>query len=199
MAWNLSGEYFETCSCTVLCPCIVSQATARPTEGYCDAVMAFHVAQGSADGVDLAGLNAVIALHADGPMADGRGKREIFVDARANSEQRRSLEAIFSGRAGGPPEGVGGLVPELAGVKTADITFRAEGEARFLSVEGFGEQDMQALPGMGGQTLVLTNTGHPASNDLVVGRGGQARFRDDHFDIDNSGKNAHSASFSWSA
>ena len=69
MTWQLSGQYFETCSCTVLCPCIISQAAAPPTEGYCDAVLAFNIERGGADGVDLAGLTAVIALHADGPMA----------------------------------------------------------------------------------------------------------------------------------
>ena len=199
MAWNLSGEYFETCNCDILCPCITSQATARPTQGYCAGVMAFHVEHGSADGVDLGDLNAAIAFHADGPMAEGKGKREIFVDSRASAEQRRSLETIFTGQAGGPLEMVAGLMPELAGVKASPITFRAEGESRFLAIEGFGEQDMAALHGFSGGILVLQNAGHPASNDLVIGRGGNAKFRDDHFDIDNSGKNAHSAPFSWSA
>jgi hypothetical protein len=34
--WQLSGDYFENCNCSVVCPCLVSKAaplTSRPTEG----------------------------------------------------------------------------------------------------------------------------------------------------------------------
>jgi len=30
-AWRISGEYFESCNCEVLCPCLLSRAQARPT------------------------------------------------------------------------------------------------------------------------------------------------------------------------
>ena len=199
MAWQLSGQYFETCSCTVLCPCITSQLTARPTEGYCDAVLAFHIEQGAADGVDLAGLTAVIALHTDGPMANGQGRRAVVLDRRAGDAQRQALERIFTGQAGGPPEALTGLVPELAGVHSAAIEFTMDGASRSLKVEGFGEQSVTGLPGMGGETLQLTHTGHPANTDLAVARAGDtARFTGASFDIDNAGKNGHFAPFNWS-
>jgi hypothetical protein len=199
MAWRLSGQYFETCSCTVLCPCIISQATATPTEGYCDAVVAFHIERGGVDGVDLAGLTAVIALHADGPMANGQGRRAVILDQRASADQRQALERIFTGQEGGPPEAIGGLVPELVGVHSADIEFTVDGESRSLRVAGFGEQSVTALAGLGGETLQLTHTGHPANNDLAVARAGAtARFSGASFDIDNAGKNGHFAPFNWS-
>jgi hypothetical protein len=34
--WQFSGDYFENCNCSVVCPCLVSKAaplTSRPTEG----------------------------------------------------------------------------------------------------------------------------------------------------------------------
>ena len=37
--WHLSGDYFENCNCSVVCPCLVSKAaplTSRPTEGVCN-------------------------------------------------------------------------------------------------------------------------------------------------------------------
>src|SRR5256885_1473898 len=34
MAWQIRGEYFETCSCDFLCPCPTSNLTARPTQGW---------------------------------------------------------------------------------------------------------------------------------------------------------------------
>ena len=33
--WQISGEYMETCNCTMLCPCITSNLAATPTEGDC--------------------------------------------------------------------------------------------------------------------------------------------------------------------
>jgi hypothetical protein len=41
--WQLSGDYFENCSCSVVCPCLVSKAaplTSKPTEGVCNAAFA---------------------------------------------------------------------------------------------------------------------------------------------------------------
>ncbi len=46
VSWHLSGDYFENCSCSVLCPCLVSAApplTARPTEGFCNVPLIFHI------------------------------------------------------------------------------------------------------------------------------------------------------------
>ncbi len=197
MAWQLNGEYFESCSCDVLCPCITSQATARPTRGYCDAVMAFNIANGSFDGQDVGGLNVVIALHTDGPMGDGKGKNEIFIDRRASSAQRSALETIMSGAAGGAPAGIQGLAPVFIGFKEAAISFERDGASRRLVVDGFGEQSVTGLAGFGGEPLAITGTGHPANNDLALARASAATFKDDHFEIDNSGQNGHFASFSW--
>lgn len=199
MAWQLSGQYFETCNCDVLCPCVTSQATATPTQGHCDAVMAFHIERGASDGVNLAGLTAVVALRADGPMANGTGRREIYLDGAASDAQREALAAIFTGKAGGPPEAIGGLVPELLGVHNARIAFGVDGETRTLRVEGFGEQSVTGLPGFGGATMQLANAGHPASNDLALARAGTASFKDAAFDFNNAGKNGHFAAFNWQA
>ncbi|MGI8927758.1 MAG: DUF1326 domain-containing protein [Tepidiformaceae bacterium] len=198
MAWQLSGDYFESCSCDVLCPCITSQVTARPTRGYCDAVLAFNIQDGGMDGTSLGGLNVVVAMHTDGPMGDGKGKNEVFIDSRASREQRQSLETILSGKVGGPPAGIQGLVPTFLGFKQAAITFEQDGASRRLVVDGFGEQAVSGLAGLGGKPLAITGTGHPANDDLSLARASTAKFKDNHFEIDNSGQNGHFAPFSWS-
>ena len=53
--WQISGQYFETCSCDFLCPCITSNLAARPTQGSCTVAIALHVEQGQFGGTDLAG------------------------------------------------------------------------------------------------------------------------------------------------
>lgn len=92
--WQLSGEYFENCNCAVVCPCLVSTTaplTARPTEGVCDVVLAFHIDKGNYGGVSLDGLNVALAVHAPGPMADGNlSAPPISTSAPTISRRRRS-------------------------------------------------------------------------------------------------------------
>ena len=45
--WKISGDYFEACSCDSVCPCPTSGLAARPTQGYCDAGLVFHVERGA--------------------------------------------------------------------------------------------------------------------------------------------------------
>src|SRR5262249_8369416 len=122
-SWRIEGEYFESCNCELLCPCLLSHATARPTEGHCDVVLAIHIAKGSCDGVDLSGPNAVPALPPPGPMAQGNGTLAVYVDSRANDEQRSALEAIFAGKAGGPPSLLAGMIAHRLPTKPAAITY----------------------------------------------------------------------------
>src|ERR1700720_2567706 len=64
--WHFSGDYFENCNCSVVCPCFVSKTaplTSRPTEGVCDVALIFHIESGSYDGTALDGLNVALAVH----------------------------------------------------------------------------------------------------------------------------------------
>ena len=44
--WQISGEYMETCNCTLLCPCITSNLAATPTEGDCKAAVTMRIDKG---------------------------------------------------------------------------------------------------------------------------------------------------------
>src|SRR5262244_3366716 len=71
--WHLSGDYFENCNCSVVCPCLVSKApplTSRPTEGVCDVGVIFHIENGRYGDVTLDGLNVALAIHTPGPMGE---------------------------------------------------------------------------------------------------------------------------------
>ena len=197
MAWELSGEYFESCNCDVICPCIFSQAQAMPTEGNCSAVIGLQVARGQLDGTKLDGLNAVVILRAEGPMANGDSRGEIYLDSRASAAQRSALETLLSGKAGGAAAALAGFMTTFLGFKSAGITFSVEGKTRKLAIEGVGSQEVTGLPGMGGEQIVLAHTGHPVSDDLAVARATSAVFKDEHFTIDNTGKNGHFAPFNW--
>ena len=50
-SWQLDGEYFESCNCELLCPCLLVKGS-KPTEGHCDVVVAFHLKSGKYGSTD---------------------------------------------------------------------------------------------------------------------------------------------------
>src|SRR5499426_3359828 len=103
--WQLSGDFFENCNCSVVCPCVVSTAaplTSKPTQGVCDVALIFHIDSGNYGSVRLDGLNVAMIAHTPGPMANGNWTAAAYIDERADDEQTEALGAIFTGAAGGP-------------------------------------------------------------------------------------------------
>ena len=92
--WKISGDYFEACSCDSVCPCPTSGLAARPTQGYCDAGLVFHVERGSHGTTKLDGLSFAVLLHTPGAMIAGNWTVGVIVDERASAEQREALAAI---------------------------------------------------------------------------------------------------------
>ena len=43
--WKVSGQYYETCSCDFVCPCITGQMAVAPTQGTCTFAMGFQIEQ----------------------------------------------------------------------------------------------------------------------------------------------------------
>ena len=120
MSFFVEGDYFEVCNCDVSCNCIWLGAA---TQDNCDVLLAWHVISGNKDGVDLSGLNAVMAVHSPQRMTDGGWRVALYLDDRASAEQSEALGAVFSGGAGGHLAGLGPLIGEVAGVRPASITF----------------------------------------------------------------------------
>ena len=123
MAWNVSGELVEACSCNVMCPCWFGvKELMVMDQGWCDGTLLFRVNQGSSEGVDLSGRNVVVALDMPGPtMFDGNGTARLYIDDEASADQQRELESVFSGAKGGPTEILAGLLTTLLPTQTAGI------------------------------------------------------------------------------
>ena len=116
--WHLSGDYFENCNCSVVCPCLVSKApplTSRPTEGVCDVGVIFHIENGRYGDVTLDGLNVALAIHTPGPMGEGNWAVGAYIDERADAKQTEALGAIFTGTAGGPMAAFAPLISKNLG------------------------------------------------------------------------------------
>jgi len=198
-SWEMRGEYCETCNCDILCPCLPTNTTAMPTQVHCDVMLAYHIEHGSVGDVSLDGLSFVIALQTPGAMIEGHAKVAIYIDEKANDEQRRSLEAILGGESGGPPSVMMDAmsVEELKGFRFVPIVFGMNGNKRTLEIPGIMQIQVEGIEGLPGKVMEVRNTRHPANSDLALAKTITGRYEDFDFDWDNAGKNGHYAPFNW--
>ena len=94
MSSVVEGDYYEVGNCEVSCNCIWLGAA---TGDNCDVLLAWHVTSGNKDGMDLFGLNAVMAVRSPKQMTDGGWKVALLLDDCASAEQSEALGAVFSG------------------------------------------------------------------------------------------------------
>ena len=100
MAWQLSGRSMELCNCKMLCPCWLGPE-GQPDQGWCGGAFAFDIQRGSSDSVDLGGTKVALSFVWPGNFFGGNGTARCYIGDDAKPEQRRELEAIFTGKKGG--------------------------------------------------------------------------------------------------
>jgi len=196
-SWQLNGEYFESCNCELLCPCLLVRGS-KPTEGHCDAVVAFHIKSGKYGNTDLSGLNAVTVIYTPGIMSEGKWTMGSYVDERANDAQRAALGKIFTAQAGGPLSRFAPLVAHRLPARAAAIGFSSEGSTRKLSIAGITEITVQGVAGFNGEQVWLDNVGHFASKRLAAAKGTVSHFKDQGLSFENTGRNGHFSDIHWS-
>lgn len=191
----------ETCNCSLLCPCITTNLSAKPTEGDCKAAIAMKIKKGEKDGVTLDGLSFVVLMHSPGPMIEGSIKVGLIIDERASDAQVEAITAIASGAAGGPMANLAPLVSELAGVERRPISFTGESMSFAVRAGELIDQEIAGIASMADANvpIYIDNTAHPANKRLALAKAVKSVFN--AFGIiwkDNSGtRNGHFAPFSW--
>jgi hypothetical protein len=148
MSFSVEGDYFEVCNCEVSCNCVW---LGPATHDNCDVLLAWHVTSGGKDGVDLSGLNAVLAVRTSKRMTDGGWKVALYLDDRATAEQSEALGAVFSGSAGGHLANLAPLIGEVVGVEPASITFEKSNGSLHAKVGGVISMSGNQVVGMDGQ------------------------------------------------
>jgi hypothetical protein len=156
MSWQVKGTYFETCNCTVACPCVLLSA---PSEGECRALVAWHVDQGKDGDLDLADLNVAMAIHSPGHMMQTKWRAALYLDQRANDQQRQALTRIFAGQAGGHPAALASFVGDVLGVASGRIDYQAAGRKRSLSIPDIVSAEIEAIESQGSGDVTIS--GHP--------------------------------------
>ncbi|MFN8187689.1 MAG: DUF1326 domain-containing protein [Gaiellales bacterium] len=200
MSWQLKGEYFENCSCDVLCPCIASALQAPATQDRCLVPLFIHIEEGNLDEARLDGLTFVMVLDTPARMADGDWRVGLYLDERATEGQREALLTILSGDHGGMPEMLKPFIGEMLGVKVVPIHYSGEGQRRRAEIPGIAEFELENIDLLGnGEPFTIKNVFHPMASELPVAKGIVGRFDDPDFSLsfDNAGKNGHISPFVW--
>lgn len=152
MAYQLEGDLLEVCDCNVLCPCWIGEDA---DNGTCDAALAWNVASGTIDGIDVSGLTLAGVVHIPGNILLGNWKVAMFVDDRATKEQEEALLNAWGGKLGGPLADMAKLIGEVVAVQRAPITFEIHEGKGTLLIGGMVEAVMAPYKGPGDRVTTL--------------------------------------------
>lgn len=194
MAWAASGEYFENCSCDVLCPCITSPLSGPADQERCQLPFVFHIRHGHVDDVSLDGLSVIWIIDAPAIMSEGNWRVATYIDER----QRAALEDLFGGRLGGVPGALNGVFGQRLGTSYVPITYHADGRTRHVEIPGILDSTIEGIV-TGKEVLEITNTTHPMAANLPIAKASKGVYNDPaySFSFDNTGKNGHYSDFDW--
>ncbi len=200
MSWSMTGEYVETCSCELMCPCNLSLDHGA-TYDFCRVTLVFDIREGEIDGTDVAGLK--VAAIADTPkvMTEGNWKLGVFVDDQASDEQADKLVQVFGGQLGGPMAALAPLIGEMLGVERAPIEVRHDGLSHSVRVGDaidFEIEDIVPFGVQDGRPVRFDGMFHPVGSDLTMAEAKRTQIN--AFGIQYEGKTGLSKSgFSWAA
>jgi hypothetical protein len=201
-SWQVRGQYYETCSCDFVCPCLPGQMTVRPTKGACTFAMAFQIERGSYGTLSLDSLGFIVLGFTPEEMGKGNWSIGLIADDRASAEQRDAIAAIASGSAGGPMAALSGLVGKFLGVEAAPIRFNRDGLKWAVAASRFVDMSAEGVKGINpdaSEPLHLDNTGHPAADRFALAKASKSHVHALGLEWDDvSGKNnGQYAPFSW--
>lgn len=201
-AWQVSGQYYETCSCDFVCPCVPGGLAVEPTKGWCTFAMAFRIDRGTYGTVSLDGLGFVVLGFTPEAMAKGNWSVGLIADERASTEQRDAIAAIAGGAAGGPMGALSGFIGKFLGVQAAPIHFEHSGAKWSVKASDFLDMAAEGVKGINPESVEpmhLDNTGHPAADRFALARAVRSHVHALGLAWDDVGgrNNGQYAPFSW--
>lgn len=92
--WMIKGPKIASCNCDYGCPC---EFNGRPTHQVCEGLEAQEIEEGHFGDIRLDGLRFAACYRWPGPVHEGGGIVQGFIDVRATEQQREALLKILSG------------------------------------------------------------------------------------------------------
>ena len=199
MAWKLDGTYFETCSCELMCPCIITMDHGA-TYDYCRVTLVFNISNGEIEGTDVGGRKLAVIVDSPKVMTEGGWRLGLLVDEDATDEQVEKLAAVFGGQKGGPMAGLVPLVGEMLGVERASFDVSEDGLRHSVKIGEAIDFEIEDIVPFGietGQPVRLSGVFYPVGSELTAAEAKRSSIN--AFGIQYEGKNGLSAPFSWAA
>jgi hypothetical protein len=145
--WMIKGPKIGACSCAYGCPC---EFNARPTHGSCEGMEAHRIDEGYFGDVRLDGTIIGARYRWPGPVHEGGGIAQGFIDERTTPAQREALIQIMSGKEQEPTTVFniyGSTIVRELDLIVAPIDFKADFKARTggFRVPGIVEMSLEPI------------------------------------------------------
>lgn len=197
--WSVEGEWTDTCSCQIPCPCWKEK---MPTLGHCSEMLYFHVTKGHYGKVKLDGIDVVqVASSAQGKTtAQSLHDKDyqisnLYVQNTLSPEQVAAVEVIFTRL------GYSGDIGRKHATKR--VPLRAKRGADYTDVEIPGVLHavvrMQKDANGKSKPFPFTKAANPALGQGIQGESVAFEFHDDGFSWKYSGRQGILAHFAYSS
>jgi hypothetical protein len=184
--WKLKLEHLIACNCDWGCPCIYES---RPTPGFCEGVVGWKVLEGSIEDVDLRGATWVSVVKWPRAIHELNGRAVVFIDKSVSAEQRPHVEALATGRAGGPLKDFMGTCNAGIEVRSGKVKWTFDGKHSSFGVDDAVDVELEAI------LNPVTGDEHFVSVDLATGLMNQ---REDFYSARQIAVKAPGISFEYS-
>lgn len=197
--WSVEGQWIDTCSCTISCPC---WKTELPTIGHCSEMIFFHTDKGYYGKTKLDGIELVqIASSAQGkPAAKSRKDKDyeisnLYIPKSLSAEQAEAVEAIFSRLA------FSGSIARKHATKRVDLRRQLEPDHLKVEIPGILVADVKMEKDSSGtpKPFPYPTTIHPMLGPGTQGVSIDFEFHDDGFSWKFAERNGLFARFSYSS
>jgi len=194
----MNGDFFDSCSCEVACPCNFSSP---PTGNHCLGAVVVHVKDGKYGDTKLDNLNVVLVADlGEGVVWNGGWRAGVIFDDRADPKQREALQTIMTGKAGGAPAMIASLIKEIVGVEFAPISFHYDKKSWGVSVGG-GKVEVQtdAAKDSNGNLTQIINAPviESGTGPITSGKANSSKINAFGWTWDLSGKSSKHEPVAW--
>lgn len=150
-SWKITGELEEACKCNAACPCWFGN---KPTHMNCGGDQVYFIEKGNYGNLSLAGL----AVARVGQSPDGQAMMDsfgnwvfdyIYIDEKANEEQRKALKEISLA--------IMPAASEKVEVRYVPITRKIEGKEHHITLGQYSSFSAHLVEGGLGGPVKITN------------------------------------------
>jgi hypothetical protein len=168
--WRIAGTYYESCNCEAVCPCrrLDGKPGGRSSYRLCQFLLSWRVAEGHADGIDLAGRSVAMAGYYDSDEKGSPWTVSLYIDRDAEDAAFDALSGIFLGKRGGNILFTSNILHVVA-VRRADIRLDHAKRRERISVHEFASAEVEKRADYQG-TVTCGIPGHEHLGEESVSR-----------------------------